>query len=61
MSIIVKGIDKPKNCAACPFGRLTFGNEVFCVATRNKYGNPNYRNGSLYEVPKFCPIEEVTE
>ena len=49
MSVLIKGMDMPRNCDECPFAEATA--ELYC----NSYVL------SFEERPKWCPLEEVEE
>jgi hypothetical protein len=54
MSVLIKGIDKPKHCYECPFIK-TFWPRHRCEAAIK------FVDEYEEETPKWCPIKEVQE
>lgn len=57
MSILIKGIEKPKNCGICPFELDGFPDdwEMHCKLLGRQVGYFDKKN----KVPKDCPLVEI--
>lgn len=57
MSILVKGMNKPDSCAACPFERNGWPDEweMHCKLLGRQVGYFDKKN----KVPKDCPLVEI--
>lgn len=53
MSLLIKGMDMPENCASCPFG-ITGAER--CLINLSKLGREN----NFYR-PNECPLVEIEE
>lgn len=53
MSILIKGMEMPRNCWECEFNKSTFDRMDFCTLTNKQY------NWGLSERPSDCPLIEV--
>ena len=55
MSVIVKGMNLPRDCFVCPFAR-SCGEEAYCAIT-SKFVSANKIIDT--KRPQFCPLEEA--
>lgn len=57
MSILIKGIEKPKDCGICPFKRDGWPDEweMHCKLLGRQVGYFDKKN----KVPKDCPLVEI--
>ena len=58
-SIIIKGMQMPKECRWCPFAK-TYGRKIICLATGKLLVEGTTPLKPRY-VEKFCPLVELPE
>ena len=66
MSVLIKGMEMPKSCAACPF-RTSYRESLdpfadWCYLSRKRLGYYDNKKAKWKaEREKGCPLEEVEE
>lgn len=56
MSVIVNGMDMPKNCAVCPLKEKS-ELKLYCKPARDRF----IGRWDTYTKPKWCPLKEDSD
>lgn len=60
MSVIVKGMEMPENCAECKLKTWT-NTDPYCTAIQSKLEWNKYSSGSWVGIDKRCPLRPLPE
>ena len=60
MSVIVKGMEMPKNCCDCPLFKANKSAQLFCKGFRTSFDRSDY-DLLPHERMRWCPIIEAPE
>lgn len=60
MSVLIKGMEMPKNCYECPFGLLEYTSQCYGKTIRNKFACCiTHKTKTSTKRNRFCPLVEI--